>query len=112
MTNSDNLSQDSDEAEESSPKQTSSGNDQSNADQQLPDGGRIVPTANETASVPMVPITAANPDRAVVSIMENPTVLEALVHEAPAEVMRLLLQLMKGSLNTSPKRKRTGTRND
>lgn len=91
MANPDNLPQDSDEqeAEDPSTQPKSSSNDHSNADQ-LPDGGRIVPTANETDSVPMVPITAANPDRAIVSILENPTVLEALVQEAPAEVLEFV----------------------
>lgn len=80
MTNSDNLQGDSDRKK--------IGESNSNS---LPDGSKeIVPAADSNEAVPVIPITAASPDRAVLSIMENPTVLEALVHEAPEEVIKFV----------------------
>lgn len=77
MTNSDNLQGDSDEKK--------IGDSNTNA---LPDAREIVPSANSNEAVPVIPITAANTDRAVLSIIENPSVLEALAHQAPHEVIK------------------------
>lgn len=49
----------------------------------------LIASASVGDSAPMVPLKPTS-DRTVVSIMENPSVLEALVHEAPAEVMEFV----------------------
>lgn len=90
MANSDNLPPESDEFKEGGiePLDKSQKEDGS-ASKEQEDGGRIVPSA-DSDSTPMVPLDRTNPNRAIVSILENPSVLDALVHEAPAEVIKFV----------------------
>lgn len=81
MTNPENLQGNGDSDEKKISKENSDPN---------PDNSGIVPAADNNEAVPLMPITAVSPDRAIVSFMENPTVLEALVHEAPEEVLKLV----------------------
>ncbi len=91
MTNPENIPSQPDESKEEgatpvdrlpSNNNSSSGKEQENDDQTA--------RATEVESAPMVPLKSSAPDRTVVSIMENPSVLEALVHEAPEEVIRFV----------------------
>lgn len=89
MANPDDAPQDSDErGKGESPPTEEPTSDNNSAGKDQGDSGRIVPTA-DVDSAPMVPLKPT-PDRAVVSIIENPSVLEALVHEAPAEVLKFV----------------------
>jgi hypothetical protein len=72
--------------EVSSTDDSSSSNSDVNKKQD--DGGRIVPTNSDV--VPVIPGMAISQDTTVVSIMANPSVLDALVQEAPTEVMRFV----------------------
>ncbi len=90
MANSDNLPPESDEFKEGEIEPLNkSPNVDSSASKEPVDGGRIVPSA-DSDSTPMVPLDRADPNRAIVSILENPSVLDALVHEAPAEVLQFV----------------------
>lgn len=89
MVNPDDTPQDSDERKEGEPSPTKKPtSDNNSAGKEQGDSARIVPTS-DVDSAPMVPLKPT-PDRAVVSIIENPSVLEALVHEAPAEVLKFV----------------------
>jgi len=88
VSNPDNIPSSSDEHEDPPSEKAPSGNSSSSG-KANGDSIRMIP-APEKDSAPMVPLDTANPDRTVVSIMENPSVLEALVHEAPAEVIKFV----------------------
>lgn len=62
-------------------KQVSSSNNSDSKEQG--DGGRIIPAAE-----PVVPITTINSDKAVLSVLVNPSVMEALVQDAPQDVLK------------------------
>lgn len=97
MTSSDDLPQEAD--------------DNSN-DKEQENGNRDHQTTDAEESAPLIPITKADPDRAVLSILENPSVLDALVQEAPAEVIKFVDASDIDSSGISCRKKKIGIRNN
>ena len=91
MTNPDKLPPESNESNEQRANPSEETLEQANNSSSGKERGNDGRNPSEVAdSAPMVPLKPATPDRAIVSIMENPSVLEALVHEAPAEVLQFV----------------------